>query len=57
MENKTLKDLTPEEREELRNSLDKTTIDEVFMDLFCEIFDVVPNMVMAGEGRPNDNHA
>jgi len=55
MSNKNLANLTPEEREELLESVEKTTVDEFFMDMFCEIFNTNPaDIVMTGEGVPNE---
>jgi len=51
---KTLAELTPEEREELYQQIQKTPVDQVFIDMFCEMFNVNPDAIMAGEGVPNE---
>lgn len=51
MEKSPLADLTPEERQECLKLVEETPIDQHFVDMFCEIFNI-PNLDLV-EGDKN----
>lgn len=58
--NSPLADLTPEERKEALQLLENTPIDDIFIDMFCEMFNITQDYIIGlidnvrGEGVSNE---